>query len=416
MTIYQSRVKEECQNDADVRALAAKIAQYSNKKQISNVPTENGRIVQNNCHNRSSILCYFPKVNAKGAEMVSTEPIPQNNTSAQDDGPSVAGKFSWTVVGKSIVPVITKADGTKYVSVRIAESKVLSHFFQRLNTEVFNCVSVKSFSITEAETRLLNEINTKHSDCFFGKEPFNIDSDFIVKLDDLVEFHNFMETCFNKLTHLPSKGPSKCGFVRINDDSVVPYAVKNGQQYVPLFYFEGETESLKTKAINLENWDLAYLKFCCKVQGIKNELFASEQCQVTSLEDVKSYFPEGTKFDEYWPTKLLDMQTPARSDVNGNHSWVQTPHVENANVAPQSTVPNNHSMVNKAPPQQQQQQQQMSALQKQLHSNNQRVNSTAVMNNGTTSMTMYPATATTWQQIGPNSNTVISQEIGRAHV
>lgn len=210
-----------------------------------------------------------------------------------------------------------------------------------------------------------------------------------------------METCFNKLTHAPSNGASKCGFVRINDDSVVPYAVKNGQQYVPLFYFEGETESLKTKAINLENWDLAYLKFCCKVQGIKNELFASEQCQVTSLEDVKSYFPEGTKFDEYWPTKLLDMQTPARNDVNGNLSWVQTPHVENSNVA-QSTVPNNHSMVNKAP--------QMSALQKQLHSAPQRVNSTAVINNGTTNMAMYPATATTWQQqIGATSNAVISQ-------
>ena len=27
-------------------------------------------------------------------------------------------------------------------------------------------------------------------------------------------------------------------------------------------------------------WDLAYLKFCCKVQGIRNELFANDVCKV----------------------------------------------------------------------------------------------------------------------------------------
>lgn len=306
-----------------------------------------------------------------------------------------AGRYCWTSIGKTHVPCLLKSDGTKYVSVRIAESKVLNNFLLRLNTEVFNCVSVKSFGLTDAETKLLNEINCKHCELAFSKEAFNLDSDFIVKLDDLVEFYIFMETCYNKLTHLPSNGANKCGFVRINDDSVVPYAVKNGQQYVPLFYFEGETESLKTKAINLELWDLAYLKFCCKVQGIKNELFASEQCLVTSLEDVKSYFPEGTKFDEYWPTKLLDMQTPTRNDGNGNLSWVQTPHVENANVA-QAQVPNaSHSMVNKT----------MSPLQKQLH-NNQRVNTTAVINNNASNVTMYQGNSWPSTLTGTTANSV----------
>lgn len=289
---------------------------------------------------------------------------------------STLGRFLWTVVGNSCIPCLLKSDNTKYVSVRIAESKVLTNFLLRLNAEVFNCVSVKSFGITEAEMKLLNEINSKHCEFSFGREPFSMDTDFIVKYDDLIEFYQFMDTCYNKLINqVPTCGKNKCGFVRINDDSVVPYAVKNDLKYVPLFYFEGETESLKNKAINLENWDLAYLKFCCKVQGIKNELFASEQCLVTSLEDVKSYFPEGTKFEDYWPSKVVEMQTPNRNDVNGNHSWVQTPHIDSSAVVPQSSVPNaTHVLANKPT---------QSALVKQLQSG-QRPNPTAVMNNVST--------------------------------
>ena len=30
----------------------------------------------------------------------------------------------------------------------------------------------------------------------------------------------------------------------------------------------------------VDGWDLAYLKFCCKVQGIRNELFANDVCKV----------------------------------------------------------------------------------------------------------------------------------------
>ena len=54
-------------------------------------------------------------------------------------------------------------------------------------------------------------------------------------------------------------------YFRINGESVVPYTVKEGTKYVPLFYFEGETDHLKLKSETVNGWDLAYLKFCCKV-------------------------------------------------------------------------------------------------------------------------------------------------------
>ena len=52
----------------------------------------------------------------------------------------------------------------------------------------------------------------------------------------------------------------------------MPYTVKEGTKYVPLFYFEGETDHLKLKSETVNGWDLAYLKFCCKVSFL--ELFS----------------------------------------------------------------------------------------------------------------------------------------------
>lgn len=55
----------------------------------------------------------------------------------------------------------------------------------------------------------------------------------------------------------------------------------------------------------MEGWDLAYLKFCCKVQGIRSELFANDTCKVVALEEIKGHFPQGTTFEDYWPAKVL---------------------------------------------------------------------------------------------------------------
>ena len=66
-------------------------------------------------------------------------------------------------------------------------------------------------------------------------------------------------------------------YFRINGESVVPYTVKEGTKYVPLFYFEGETDHLKLKSETVNGWDLAYLKFCCKVSFL-------ERCHSVDIE------------------------------------------------------------------------------------------------------------------------------------
>merc|ERR1711963_678997 len=107
----------------------------------------------------------------------------------------------------------------------------------------------------------------------------------------------FLDLCHKKLVLKKSNASDRCGFFRINGESVVPYTVKEGTKYVPLFYFEGETEHLKLKSEVVDGWDLAYLKFCCKVQGIRNELFANDVCKVVALEEIKGHFPSGTTFE-----------------------------------------------------------------------------------------------------------------------
>ena len=103
----------------------------------------------------------------------------------------------------------------------------------------------------------------------------------------------FLDLCYKKLVLKKSNASDKCGFFRINRESVVPYTVKDTIKYVPLFYFEGETDHLKLKSDKVDGWDLAYLKFCCKVQGIRNELFAADTCRVVALDEIKGHFPSG---------------------------------------------------------------------------------------------------------------------------
>ena len=63
-------------------------------------------------------------------------------------------------------------------------------------------------------------------------------------------------------------------------------------------------------------WELAYLKICCKVQGVRKDLIAGETLQIVKLTDLKAYFPKRTIFTENcWPPakgrSLLPKPNPA---------------------------------------------------------------------------------------------------------
>ena len=126
----------------------------------------------------------------------------------------------------------------------MVERKLLNKFLSVLPSEVNSCHCIRSYYITEHESKLLNEINLKHADCHFGKEAFT-SKDLVVRLADAKEFYRFLDLCYKKLVLKRSNASDRCGFFRINGESVVPYTMRANTKYVPLFYFEGETDHLK---------------------------------------------------------------------------------------------------------------------------------------------------------------------------
>ncbi|KAE9534068.1 hypothetical protein AGLY_008804 [Aphis glycines] len=260
--------------------------------------------------------------------------------------------FSWKAIGRYHIPVIIRVingEELKFVSVRMAETQLLSKYIKKLHADVFNCTSVRSHFITNSEAKLFNNINRRHADGVYGKDKFYAGKDYIVRLEDVLELYTFSKVCYNKILNKITTGrKEKCGFITINSEVVVPYCLADGHKYIPIWYFKEATECLKDGAVELKEWNFAYLKFCYKVQGLKNdELYTSESCTVTTLDVIKSYFPPETHFEEYWPAKVTDTNlliTRKSTHVNPSGVWIKAPLEV---PAPESTIP--HSLIASAP-------------------------------------------------------------------
>ncbi|CAH2049575.1 unnamed protein product, partial [Iphiclides podalirius] len=306
-----AKVKTERPDEAEIRELAAKMVEANKAKALAASAAAArpppGSLMGGGppgAGGQMGILNFLTR--KPGATAEQQRPPPEEKKTPAPDEASWKGHFGWDMLGKCHIPYIYRI-GEKYVAVRMVEIRLLNKYLNYLHADIYSCTCIRSYYITEIEARLLNEINNRHCDGQFGREPFT-QKDLVVRLSDAYEFYNFLDVCYNKLLRGTTNNNDKCGFIRINKESVVPYTVRDNQKFVPLFYFEGETDNLKLKADQLKGWDLSYLKFCCKVQGIRNELFASETCSVISLTDIKSYFPPGTEFEEYWPNKVVESQ------------------------------------------------------------------------------------------------------------
>lgn len=289
-------VKQEKPEDGEILAMAEKIAAENKNRLVATAQQQQKNQVQ---VGQTIFGVLRGKVNNAQAQAATATAT--TTATATIDDESIRGRFGWEMLGKNHMVYIIR-NGEKYCSVRMAEMKALNKFLVYLHQDIYNCTRITSYYLTEAESRLLNEINFKHCDQKFGREHFT-KNDVIVRFEDAKEFHSFLCFCYTKLVSGDKEAAGRSGFIQINRESVVPYTLHNSQKYVPLFYFEGETDNLKQKVNKIEGWDLSYLKFCCKVQGIRNELFSQDSCSVISLEDIRSYFPPGTQFEDFWPKK-----------------------------------------------------------------------------------------------------------------
>jgi len=355
-------VKQERHDDREINEMARRIAEQNRQKVIQTPGGQpgfsGGQYQMSGIRGQPAIQNYFRNGNTGAANASGGQTGATNGTAEEKrlDDESRRGRFGWCEFEKNHIPYIFRSGGEKFTSVRMVERKLLHKFLGVLPHELYNnsCYCIRSYYITDIESKLLNEINLKHTDCHFGKEAFT-SKDLVVRLSDGQEFYRFLDLCYKKLVLKKSNASDRCGFFRINGESVVPYTMKDGVKYVPLFYFEGETDHLGLKSDKVEGWDLAYLKFCCKVQGIRNELFADGVCRVVALEEIRGHFPQGTTFEDYWPAKGSIEPVNSQQRVSAGN-WTQRP-------APSAAAPAtaNSSSVQSAPAVNQAQRQQPAA-------------------------------------------------------
>ncbi|KAE9544075.1 hypothetical protein AGLY_001764 [Aphis glycines] len=268
-----------------------------------------------------------------------------------EDVQSIEGVFEWKEIEGYYVPYIIRVingEELKFISVRMAETQLLSNYLHYLHADIYTYASVKSYFITDSEAKLLNDINKKHSDSIHGKDKFYAGKDYIVRLEDVLEFYTFIKVCCNKIvSNITPDCIEKCGFICINSEALVPYCLKDDRKYFPLFYFEGITESMMHLTVKLEDWNLAYLQFLYSIQGIKTELHTNDICTAIAFDDIKDKFPQDTRFEDYWPAKLVNKQKLTNQKsirVHPSGIWIRTPPEV---PAPESTI--SHSLTASAP-------------------------------------------------------------------
>lgn len=204
-----------------------------------------------------------------------------------------------------ILRIIDNKD-EKFIPLRIAAKKLFESKLKRLHSDIQSYITLKCYVITKIEEKLLNDINQNHSKNIYGQELFVASKDYIVSLEDVKECCDFINVCFKKLQCRKLERRNPCGFIRINYETFVPYIIYDEKKYVPLFYFEGKTENLRHSAVKLENWGLAYLKFCCRILNIKKEIFAGNFCLVVCFDDIKCIYPPETDFKDFWPANVIN--------------------------------------------------------------------------------------------------------------
>ncbi len=244
-------VKSERHDDAEINEMARRILEQNRQKQMQQ-PGVSTKIQSNDfpmfvhqcqCHflfqvvhpggynqvggpmqmgrpGQPMISNYFQS-NSRQNQLQAAPNADQNGLKKVDkliDEDSRKGRFGWGEFEKNLIPYIFRSNSTsggneKYTSVRMVERKLLNKFLSVLPTEVNSCHCIRSYYITDAEAKLLNEVNIKHADLLFGKEAFTT-KDLVVRMSDAKEFYRFLDLCYKKLVLKKSNASDRCGFFR----------------------------------------------------------------------------------------------------------------------------------------------------------------------------------------------------------
>ena len=151
---------------------------------------------------------------------------------------------------------------------------MIAKFSAFLPWNVFSCINIKSYYVTENEARLLNDINTVHCEYQFGYEPFTT-KDVVVCLPDVNTLYKFLETSKDIFHYgLSKSGINWLGFINISGSHIVPYIAKktsdskNVFKYVPQSLVQNSVLLVKVEKTEMTEWDASYLRMLCVYAGL----------------------------------------------------------------------------------------------------------------------------------------------------
>lgn len=156
--------------------------------------------------------------------------------------------------------------------------------------------------MTEAEAKLLNEINQFHCDHHFGYEVFT-SQDVVVELSDVQILHTFLSTSKDIFSKgLPHSGIDWLGFVTISGSLIVPYIAKSAtestpkreasgseriRKFVPDCCIADRVLTVKVNKMPMTEWDASYFRMLCIYAGLEHYTFQSSKDNLCRLYDLK---------------------------------------------------------------------------------------------------------------------------------
>jgi hypothetical protein len=205
-------------------------------------------------------------------------------------------------------------------TLQVIERSVFGELLAETTKEAVECVKLEAVTLTEAEAKLLNEINMKHAGGSFGKEVFS-QRDKMVERAEFEKFVTFLLFCRRTVALGEAPGEAaRCGVAKVGSGSeanAFPYTVLAGARWVPLAYFEGELGHLATGAKPVRAWELAYLRLASLVAGGGPSLSAAS-CPVVRLDTVLGCYPVKPAVSELWDPQAVK----ARAQPAAAASWV----------------------------------------------------------------------------------------------
>jgi len=257
------------------------------------------------------------KAHEKGfASMVKTTGV------ATLDEESKKGQFGWFPVLGVQMPYIIRSE-TPYIPTKVIERSVFGELLGEIPKECVECVKLDAVNFTEAEAKLFNEINLKHTSGCFGKEIFS-GRDKMVQREEFEKFVTYLLFC--RKTVVMGEAPeesARCGVAKLKgerESTKLPYTMMGGAKWVPLAYFEGEVGDLRANAKAIRSWELFYLRLAARIIGGEESgaKLAKPNCQVVRLDTIISCYPTKPKVEDGW--KASKMMSRAQSSVTANYT------------------------------------------------------------------------------------------------